>query len=279
MTRVVVVSDTHLGVKTEHFRDNWAVARDWITAAAPDLVINAGDISLDGADLAEDLALAADWHDALPCPWLVVPGNHDIGDHPAAASSRQPITNVRRQRYLDAMGSDRWHHDIPGWRLIGFNALLIGSGLDAETDQAAWLRETVEQAAGAKLALFLHKPFFIDRADEAALTYWTVDPVARAAYRWLLDHDDLRLVLSGHLHQYRETTHGRAKVVWAPSVAFVVGYGMQEELGGLRETGLLDLRFGDDAVEIEFHRLPGLADTRIDDIIGEIYPPLPATTD
>jgi alkaline phosphatase D len=274
MFRAILISDTHLGEKTQHFRANWARVADWIRDQAPDLVINTGDLSLDGADLAVDLDMAAAAHRTLGCPTLLLPGNHDIGDHPRLSSGRQVIDTVRRQRYLDRIGPDYWVQDIENWRLIGLDALLIGSGLAAEAEQKAWLEDIVANAGGRRLAVFLHKPFFIDRPDETVLSYWVVDPEARAEYRFLLDHPDLRLIASGHLHQHRSYRHGAALVLWAPSVAFIVGSRLQEDLGGLRRTGLVDLRFGDDAVEATLHELPALENPLIDDIIGEIYPPI-----
>lgn len=279
--RVILVSDTHLGVKTEHFRANWAVTRDWIAERAPDLVINTGDMSLDGAELAEDLDFAVACHRHLSAPWLTLPGNHDVGDHPGI-SPRQIIDAERLARWRDRVGPDRWLRDAPGWRLIGLDALLIGSDLAEEAEQRAWLADAVATADGARLAVFLHKPFFIgptleESPIEPKLGYWTVDPARRGDYRFLFDHADLRLIASGHLHQYRLTTHRAARILWAPSVAFVVGDKLQENLGGLRQTGAVELDFGADAVDARFVRPAGLRDTVIDDIIDEIYPPMPAS--
>jgi hypothetical protein len=276
MFRVIQVSDTHLGVKTQHFRENWAIVRKWIAAERPDLVINTGDISLDGADVPEDFQLAAELHAGLGARVLVVPGNHDVGDHPLLSSGRQVINPARRQNYLDHFGLDRWVEDAGGWRLIGINALLLGSGLDAEAEQTAWLRRAVSGAGERLIALFLHKPFFIDRPEETDFTYWCVEPTVRADYAWLLDDPRLRLVSSGHLHQYRLERIRHTQFLWAPSAAFICGPRLQEDLGGLRRVGVLDLRFRADDVAVERIELPGLDNLVFDDIQHEIYPPLPA---
>ncbi|HWK45837.1 MAG TPA: metallophosphoesterase [Stellaceae bacterium] len=275
MFRVIQISDTHLGAKTNHFRDNWRIAADWIAAERPDLVINTGDISLDGADFPDDFIFAAGLHAELGCDVLAVPGNHDVGDHPKLSSGRQVINPTRRQCYLDHIGPDRWTRIVGNWLLIGIDALLIGSGLPEEAEQTAWLRDAVAGAGERRIAVFLHKPFFLETRDEAAFHYWCVEPTVRADYAWLLDDPRLRLVSSGHLHQYRLERIGHTQFLWAPSVAFICGPALQEDLGGLREVGVLDLRFGDDDVTIERLRLPGMTDLVFDEIVHELYPPLP----
>ncbi|MGG2362501.1 hypothetical protein ACE4Z5_26600, partial [Salmonella enterica] len=86
-------------------------------------------------------------------PFLGLPGNHDIGDHPSLTSGRQVIDDARRRRYLDRAGPDFWLHDAAGWRLIGLNALLIGSTLAAEHEQRRWLADAVAAAEGRRLAV------------------------------------------------------------------------------------------------------------------------------
>jgi len=275
MFRVIQISDTHLGAKTSHFRENWRIVADWIAGQHPDLVVNTGDISLDGADFPEDFAFAAGLHAELGCAVLAVPGNHDVGDHPKLSSGRQVVNPVRRQRYLDAFGLDRWTRIEGNWLLIGIDALLLGSGLAAEAEQKDWLRDVVAGAGSRRIALFLHKPFFLEERGETAFHYWCVEPTVRAEYGWLLDDPRLRLVSSGHLHQYRLERIGHTQFLWAPSVAFVCGPALQEELGGLRQVGLLDLRFGEDDVMIERLQLPGMTNLIFDDIVHELYPPLP----
>ena len=43
--------------------------------------------------------------DALPVPWLAIPGNHDIGDLGATSS---PVDDRRRAAYQEAFGPTTW---------------------------------------------------------------------------------------------------------------------------------------------------------------------------
>jgi 3',5'-cyclic AMP phosphodiesterase CpdA len=101
---------------------------------SPDLVINLGDMSLDGARRSRDLDISSQALANLGCPILSIPGNHDVGDL-ASVAPDQPIAPARRQAYIDRFGADYWSRDFEGWRLIGLDTMLIGSDLEAERDQ------------------------------------------------------------------------------------------------------------------------------------------------
>src|SRR5262249_47768125 len=109
--RVAQISDTHLSEDKPFFVDNFRRTAEAIAAAAPDLVINTGDISLDGAGRAGDLAAARAAHDACAVPVRFLPGNHDLGDNVDVASAHgdahghahaaheAAIDAARRERY------------------------------------------------------------------------------------------------------------------------------------------------------------------------------------
>ena len=66
--RAVLVSDTHLSPDAPEAEANWAAVLRYVAAAAPDLVIHLGDLSLDGARNARDLDYARRQLDLLPVP-------------------------------------------------------------------------------------------------------------------------------------------------------------------------------------------------------------------
>jgi alkaline phosphatase D len=50
VVRIVQVSDTHHSPRTPEARSNWDAIVDYLIANPPDLVVNTGDVSLDGAN-------------------------------------------------------------------------------------------------------------------------------------------------------------------------------------------------------------------------------------
>src|SRR5215218_3517569 len=209
---VLQVSDSHLSPSTPHADEQWDAVLAYVEAAHPDLVVHTGDISAHGADDDADLRHARRRLDELSVPWLAVPGNHDIGD---MAPTTHPIDDGRRARYADAFGDAHWTTDLDGWRLVGVDAQTLLSDLPAADDEWAWLEAAV--AADGPIALFLHRP----------LRPWRTDtPDDQRRYAWgdgrrrlgaLLAAAPVRLVASGHVHQWWAGELDGAMHVWAPS--------------------------------------------------------------
>ena len=97
--RVAQLSDAHLSPRVPGFGANFALAAAAVRAAAPDLLVATGDLSLDGAGTPGELAAARDAHAGLAPDWVAVPGNHDVGDGPA-----QPVTPARLAAWEAAFG-------------------------------------------------------------------------------------------------------------------------------------------------------------------------------
>ncbi|MBV9200606.1 MAG: metallophosphoesterase, partial [Alphaproteobacteria bacterium] len=74
--RIIQVSDTHLSPGKRQFAGNWPPLAAWIADQAPDLVIHTGDVTVDGADIEEDLRHAAALMRSLGVRFRAVPGNH-----------------------------------------------------------------------------------------------------------------------------------------------------------------------------------------------------------
>ena len=72
--RIIQISDTHLSPGKTHFTDNWAPLAGWIAEQQPDLVIHTGDVTVDGADVTEDLRYTAELMRGLDVRFRAVTG-------------------------------------------------------------------------------------------------------------------------------------------------------------------------------------------------------------
>lgn len=269
--RLTQISDTHLARRLKKLTDNFHRVAEHIDATRPDLVINSGDLGWDAPTHLDDLEFAKALHDALPVPCRHLPGNHDIGDNPTAAGpvSSHPTTEPRRQIFLKVIGEDRWHFDAAGWCFIGLNSLVMNTGLESEAEQFDWLASKLAGVDGKPVALFLHKPLYLNAPGDPELAASAVRYVPPTPRRRLLDMlgaVDLRLVASGHVHQRRDFTFGHTRHVWAPSVGFIIPDAKQP-LIGIKETGLVEYRFAPDSFEVRHIRAQGMVNVDLDELL------------
>ena len=269
MIRLVQISDTHLSPGKSHFADNWAPVAEWISAERPDLVIHTGDFTVDGADSEADLQHCAGLMRGLGVRFCTIPGNHDVGD---AGHRHQPINAERLARWRRHFGPDRWAEDVEDWRLIGFDALLIGSGGPEEEGQLRWLAQIMEEARGRRLAWFLHRPLFLQAPEEDDTGYWSVKPEPRRELLALLGRYGVALVASGHLHKVHDFMLDGTRYLWAPSSAFLCGPSVQPEMPGEKRLGAVRYEIDGGKLDAAIVEVPGLAEHWIDDLIEELYP-------
>jgi alkaline phosphatase D len=197
--RVVQITDTHLspgrGVPPE-----WTALVEWLRRDPPDLIVNTGDIVFEDPDDDADRAFARRLHDELPAPFVVIPGNHDIGFY--GDETEQPR---RLATFREAWGADRFVADLAGWRLVGVNAYLLGS---PEHDE--WLGAAV--GVDSPVLVFVHQP-----ADDPSGDEWVMPPEAAGAFARAIADADVRLVASGHRHR---SVDGDG-MLWAPSLTLI----------------------------------------------------------
>ncbi|HZB90018.1 MAG TPA: metallophosphoesterase [Stellaceae bacterium] len=243
--RLVLVTDSHLAADAAPCNRNWAAAKAFARGAGADLTIHLGDITLDGAcDPAQHafaLAAVADW----PTPLRYLPGNHDIGDNPPSPGvpATEPLDLALLDQYRRQFGADHWRFAADGWLVLGLDAQLLGSGVPAEAEQWAWLEGELAAAAGRPVALLLHKPLFLRDPGEASpplIRYVPLEPRRRLLA--LLARVELRLVLSGHAHQYLDRVIDGVRHIWLPSTAFIIPDDRQDRVGEkVTGVGLLEL--------------------------------------
>jgi 3',5'-cyclic AMP phosphodiesterase CpdA len=271
--RIAQISDTHLSDRKPFFVDNFVRVGEALRADAPDLVLNSGDITLDGASDENDLAAARALHDGLGLPVRFLPGNHDLGDCQDAPSHGEgAIDDRRRNVYLTHFGADWWTLDVPGWRVLGLNTQLLGSDLAASGEQDAAIAGAAATLADRKLALFLHKPLFDQVADETEVTGRFVNPGPRRTLLALLGPATPALVACGHVHQYRETRSGSSRHVWGTSTAFVLPDRLQPRYG-VKEVGYVEHCLEPDGRhESRLVQVPGVPTLSIADFPGAYGP-------
>jgi 3',5'-cyclic AMP phosphodiesterase CpdA len=254
MSRIVVLSDIHLSPTHGFFWENWCVARDLANTANADAIIVNGDLTINGPDSDAEITFAASALNGLRGRVLPLPGNHDVGDEPPGQDPGQIVDESRLARWDKSFEADRWTMDAGGWRLIGVNAQLFGSGLAREHAQDKWLEAWLTAAAGPPIALFLHKPLFLEDPNDNVATPACIVPSARARLLDRLQRSAVRLVVSGHLHQHRDRLIDGLRHLWVPAVAFAA----PQPQGGDGRCGLTILSFSPTGVDIVVERPNGL---------------------
>ena len=269
--RLTQISDTHLARRLAKLTYNFHHVAAHIDATRPDLVINSGDLAFDAPTSPDDLAFAKSMHDSLPVACRHLPGNHDIGDNPTAVGPvpPHPASEQHLQNFRAVIGEDRWRFDEADWCFVGLNSLIMNTGLTSEADQFEWLASELSRTNGKPIALFLHKPLYLNTPDDPELESSAIRYVPQPARQRLIEMFgavDLRLVASGHVHQRRDFTYGRIRQVWAPSAGFIISDKRQERIA-LKETGLVEYRFTPDSFEVHHVRAPGQVDVDLDELL------------
>jgi len=272
--RLTQISDTHLARRMTPLIDNFHRVSEYIDAKRPDLVLNSGDISFDGPADRDDLEFGRTLHDALPVACRYLPGNHDVGDNPTAIgpAPTHPVTEPSLKAYRATFGEDRWRFDAAGWCFIGLNSLIMNTGLASEGEQFDWLASQLSGTQGKPVALFLHKPLFLNAPDDPELAATSIRYVpmpARSRLIEMLRAADLRLVASGHVHQRRDFTFAHTRQIWAPSAGFIIPDSRQEAIG-IKEVGLVEYRFQPDSFEVRHVRAPGQIDVDLDSLLAMV---------
>jgi 3',5'-cyclic AMP phosphodiesterase CpdA len=250
--RILLVTDSHLAPTAAPCNANWHAAKAFAQRVGADLTIHLGDITFDGIDAPAHHTWARDESANWPTPLRFLPGNHDIGDNPPAPNTAapQPLDLALLSRYRHQYGPDRWAIDAEFWRLIGINSQLFGSETAEEVAQWDWLERELATAHGRPIALFSHKPIFLNDPGEPtspASRYLPIGPRLRLLE--LLQPADLRLIVSGHAHQFLDRNVVGARHIWLPATSFIIPDSIQERVGEkITGLGLMEL----DPVECHF---------------------------
>jgi 3',5'-cyclic AMP phosphodiesterase CpdA len=255
MARIIVISDPHLSPTHGFFWDNWCCACEAANRLSPDAVIVSGDLCINGPDSDAEVAFAGRALRGLTAPVYAVPGNHDVGDEPPGQEADQIIDAHRLRRWMSVFGADRFAFDLGGWRVLGINAQLLGSGLPQEMEQDDWLDGELGRSS-CPIMLVLHKPLFLQSVAEAEMTASSVNPRPRARLLHRLQRAPVRLVVSGHLHCHRDIVRDGLRHVWAPSTAFLLHAHVGGDAAAI--VGMLSIELGAQGAHVRAIDVTGL---------------------
>jgi 3',5'-cyclic AMP phosphodiesterase CpdA len=242
---VVVASDTHLSERAPEAHHNWSAVLRHLESVRPDLLVHAGDLSLNGTHDGSELVHARTQLGRVSVPWLAVPGNHDIGDNPGPGGDPDDtVTGGRLARWRDEVGDDSWAIVLGNWRVVGVNAQLFGS---ASEDEAAQWKFLEAELAGPRVPTVLvsHKPLTASEHELAAAPrYRFVPSPARERLVALCQEAGVEVVVSGHVHQSRRLHAAGMTHLWAPTTWAVLPDWLQPRIGAKR-CGILELDLRD----------------------------------
>ena len=210
--RFAQISDTHVKPdaidRCQVFADNLAE----IQAGGYDFVIHTGDLMDEPSPWAARAFRTM--ISGLQAPVYFVPGNHDVynppmGEIEAPWWAKLEVNSSLEAQYRGWFGP-AWHtFSCRGVHLVGIDSLILDSGLPEETEQWAWLEDTLAEIAMQKpeqVVLFAHRPLFIWQPDEVldatdfANRYIVIAPPARDRLLVLVRQYRVTAVLSGHIH-------------------------------------------------------------------------------
>jgi 3',5'-cyclic AMP phosphodiesterase CpdA len=189
MTRVAHVSDLHFGAHSPLVVD---ALLDDLASVGPDVVAVSGDLT-QRARTAQFVA-ARRFLDALPCPRLVVPGNHDIPLFDVARRFLSPLTRFRRHIGPEVdpfLATD-------GLALLGLNTARSNTWKDGRLSlgQIDRIRRVLCPLSPSTVrVLVTHHPFLPPPWDPSPPIVGRAGLALRAVEECGVD-----LVLSGHLH-------------------------------------------------------------------------------
>lgn len=189
MTRLLQISDLHFGTVDQ---DLLVPLSQAIAEAEPDLVVMAGDFVQRARD--PQFKQAADFMNGLGCPWLGVPGNHDIPLYNIPLRLIDPFRTYRRW-ISDALQPSA---DLENVRVLGLNTtdpLAHQRGRVAESDVER-IATAISSAGRRRIVVFAHHPFHQAPEVEKKLMVGA----SAALERWA--ECGPHIIMTGHLHQW-----------------------------------------------------------------------------
>ena len=209
------------------WNENWEKAREQIIALNPNLLLVGGDMTRDGATHRFELEQAKRNFDAMPFPVHCIPGNHEVGNK-FSPDSDVAIQSAYRDLYRSVFGASEWTFVYNDVRFSGFDAFLLGSGLEEEQQLMEWLEAQRNEPRMRRHVWIMHPALFADDPDEAdwnrvtdrTAWYFVLDREYRYQLFDLFHATGTTHVITSHIHCRRYVRFNDTDIHFAPSTAF-----------------------------------------------------------
>jgi len=221
----IQISDPQFGMTTAN-KDFIAETRllenalGHINRLKPAFVILTGDIVNEPADDAqadEAMRVLAQLNNNIPL--YMLPGNHDIADHPVI-------------EYIDwyqrRFGPDHYSFDLNHWHFVVLNSQIVYYGENLTQlvrEQLLWLRDDLQKAQSQfadRIIVFMHHPLFLENADQED-QYFVIPQKSRKIYLELFEQFGVQKVFNGHLHQNNIACDHNIEIVTTGPVGMPLG--------------------------------------------------------
>lgn len=215
---IAIISDMHLApadepadwgqhsedIASRRARHLQEVHRQLTNGPPPAAILFGGDNANRPVDRPAYRSTAHDFMRRFPEPRFAIPGNHDVGST-VGWEEHDPNEMAEACAAFRQDWQDRWVFEAAGFRVIGINSQLFGSGLPDEREQTKWLRAQLARPTDAIQVVFAHTPPYLkgpddDFADGSEMM--CLLPPARMPLLAVLDESPPDLLITAHAHRF-----------------------------------------------------------------------------
>lgn len=241
--RIAMVSDLHLSARSPECVAHWHAAQRAVQRIGVDLSVHLGEITAGGPFCSDELRVAAQLIGRWPTDLRCLVGNRCSADGASMIGSPDHWLRAWLRACQPSLHTDHWLFKADGWRLLGVDAQVLGTGSTQE--HSLWHRlddEINASDAPEHTAMFVRWP---NACGLGALSGANACAAASRAYARLLGgplKTSLKVVVSGHMPSFIDASAmGVRHFVLRQSVGAVPDQLQCQNGEKLVGVGLLDL--------------------------------------
>ena len=244
-----------------------------IDATRPDLVVNSGDVSFDGptnrrrSGIRQRTARRRCRCLAATCPAITTSATTR---RPSAPRQRSCNRKGSCRPIIAVFGEDRWQFEAAGWCFIGLNSLIMNTGIESEAEQFDWLASQLAGVNGRPVALFLHKPLFLNAPDDPETSETAIRYVPQPRRSSLIEMFGGGRSAAGRVRP-RPSAPRLHLWPYPPCLGAVCRlHHSRKDAASNRQQGVRagGISFAPDSFEVRHVRAPGQIDVGLDSLIG-----------